>query len=45
MNLLADRIAEVRRDLYGEDGIPVLVNALDLPQLTWINDEAGVVIR
>jgi len=44
MKLFADRIAEARRELYGEDGIPDLVSALDLPPRTWINYEAGVVM-
>jgi len=34
----------VRRDHYGEEGIPDLANALDIPQRTWINYEAGVIM-
>jgi len=44
MKLLSSRIAEVRRELYGTDGISALVNALDLPRRTWLNYEAGVVM-
>jgi hypothetical protein len=39
---LADRIREVRRDLYGEHGGPVLARLLDLPYRIWLNYEAGI---
>jgi hypothetical protein len=41
---LADRIREVREDLYGEYGAQFLADALDLPLRTWANYERGVVI-
>jgi hypothetical protein len=44
MNPLADRIAEVRRDLYDDAGIPALVDSLGLARRTRMNDEAGVVM-
>jgi hypothetical protein len=42
--ILAGRIAEVRRDLYGEHGGPLLAKDLALPFRTWVNYEAGVVM-
>jgi hypothetical protein len=36
------RIGEIRRDLYGEGGIPQLAEALEIPTGTWENYEAGV---
>ena len=44
MNPIADRIAEVRRDIYGEADISALVDSLDLPRGTWMNYESGVVM-
>lgn len=41
---LARRVREIRRALVGEDGGPLLAEALDLPARTWRNDEAGVMI-
>ena len=41
---LAGRIREVRRELYGESGAPMLAAELDLPARTWLNYESGVVI-
>lgn len=41
---LADRIRQVRRDLYGAYGGPVLAEALQLPFRTWANYEAGTTI-
>ena len=38
------RIVEVRRDLFGDEGIPAIAEALQLPQRTWMNYEAGVVM-
>jgi hypothetical protein len=39
---LAFRIRQVRRELYGEDGITELAEALGLPARTWRNIEDGV---
>jgi hypothetical protein len=41
---LARRVREVREELLGEDGVPLLAEALDLPARTWRNYEAGVII-
>src|SRR5262245_3666656 len=38
---LADRVREVREDLYGESGIQSLADALGLPPGTWANYERG----
>jgi len=39
-----DRIAEVRRELFGDEGIPAIADALHLPHRTWTNYEQGVVM-
>ena len=39
-----DRIVEVRRDLFGDEGIPAIADALQLPHRTWMNYEEGVVM-
>jgi hypothetical protein len=41
---LADRVREVREDLYGPYGSHVLADALGIPRETWINYENGVTI-
>ena len=41
---LAGRVREVRRELYGQSGAPMLAAALELPARTWLNYESGVVI-
>ena len=41
---LARRIREIREDLYGEHGGPLLATALDLPFRTWHHYEAGSTI-
>lgn len=41
---LALRVAEVRRELYGEHGGPLLAEDLRLPFRTWANFEAGCTI-
>ena len=41
---LAQRVREVREDMYGEYGAQFLADALDLPLRTWANYERGVVI-
>src|SRR5262245_16548657 len=39
---LARRLRLVREELYGEDGVPRLVEALGIPAKTWENYEAAV---
>ena len=41
---LARRVREIRRELYGETGIPMLAEDLGLPARTWWQYESGVVI-
>jgi hypothetical protein len=41
---LARRIREIREELYGEHGGPLLADALELPFRTWHNYEAGCTI-
>lgn len=41
---LAERVLEVRRELYGDHGGPDLAAALGLPQRTWADYEQGVAI-
>jgi hypothetical protein len=41
-DVLADRLREVRLDMYGEHGGPTLAEALGLPYRTWMNYEEGV---
>jgi hypothetical protein len=41
---LARRIREIREELYGEHGGPLLAAALDLPFRTWVNYEVGCTI-
>jgi hypothetical protein len=41
---LAERVREVRLDVYGEHGGPLLAEVLQLPFRTWMNYEAGVTI-
>jgi hypothetical protein len=38
---LAQRLRDVREELFGEDGVPLLAEALHLPARTWRNYEAG----
>ena len=40
--VLARRVREIRRELFGEHGGPLLAEMLRLPARTWINYEAGV---
>jgi hypothetical protein len=44
MTILARRFVEVRHDLYGDHGGPLLAKAMNLPPRTWANYEAGVVM-
>ncbi len=41
---LASRLREIRVDLYGEFGAPLLADALEIPVRTWLNYEAGVTL-
>jgi hypothetical protein len=41
---LARRIREVREELFGQDGGPLLAQVLELPDRTWRNYEVGVTI-
>ena len=41
---LARRVREVREDLFGTHGGPMLASALDLPFRTWHNYETGCTI-
>jgi hypothetical protein len=41
---LARRIREIREELYGEDGVPALAEALGIPARTWANYEGGVAL-
>ncbi len=43
-NNLARRIREVRLELYGENGGPLLAEALQVPFRTWLNYEKGCTI-
>ena len=42
--VLAGRVREIRRQVFGAQGGPVLAEALGLPDRTWRNYEAGVSI-
>jgi hypothetical protein len=39
---LAQRLREVRADMYGEYGSQFLADALEIPLQTWLNYESGV---
>lgn len=41
---LARRLRMLRKELYGEDGIPTLAEALGIPDETWLNYESGVAL-
>jgi hypothetical protein len=43
-NTLALRVGEVRREIFGEDGVRSLAKALGLPARAWQHYEAGVTI-
>jgi hypothetical protein len=42
--LLGQRVREIRAELYGENGGPLLAAAVGVPHRTWVNYEAGVTI-
>ncbi len=41
---LARRVREVREELYGEHGGPLIAEALHIPFRTWLNYESGCTI-
>jgi hypothetical protein len=41
---LARRVRQIRQELFGEHGGPILAEALQLPFRTWHNYEAGCTI-
>jgi hypothetical protein len=41
---IARRIREVREELYGEHGGPLIAGALRIPFRTWLNYESGCTI-
>ena len=41
---LASRLREVRLELYGEHGAPLLAKALEIPVRTWANYESSITI-
>ena len=41
---LAERLREIREDLYGKHGVQFMADALGVPVGTWLNYEAGVVL-
>jgi hypothetical protein len=41
---LASRLREVRSELYGEHGAPLLAEALGIPTRTWLNYENGITV-
>lgn len=43
-NGLAERIRQVRVELYGEHGGPMVAEALGIPFRTWLNYEQGCTI-
>jgi hypothetical protein len=43
-NSLSNRLREMRRDRFGEAGIPALSGAMNIPTRTWENFECGVQI-
>lgn len=42
LDSLARRVRAIRREIYGEDGIPCLAEVMHLPARTWEHYEAGV---
>jgi hypothetical protein len=41
---LCRRLRQVREDLYGENGGPMLAEALHVPFRTWVNYESGITV-
>jgi transcriptional regulator with XRE-family HTH domain len=42
---LAERLRQVRVEVYGEDGVHDLARRLGIPERTWSRYESGVTIR
>jgi hypothetical protein len=42
--MLAQRVREIRRECFGDHGVPKLAEVLGLPGRTWLNYEGGVTI-
>ena len=42
--ILANRVREIRQEVFGEQGGAVLAHRLKLPERTWSHYEAGVTI-
>lgn len=42
--LVAHRVRAIRGELFGEHGVPLLAESLNLPSRTWLNYEAGCTI-
>ena len=43
-DVLASRLCQVRCEMYGQNGGPLLAEALGVPARTWANFESGVTI-
>lgn len=43
-HMLADRVRQIRRERFGDDGVARLSNLLRIPPRTWTNYEHGVAI-
>lgn len=43
-DVLASRLREVRLELYGQQGVPRLAEALKIPARTWFHYESGITI-
>lgn len=41
---VAGRLRQVRMEMYGEHGAPMLATSLQLPFRTWLNYERGITI-
>jgi hypothetical protein len=41
---LARRVGEIRREVFGEYGTPILAEAIGIPARTWANFESGVTL-
>ena len=42
--VIAERVREIREELYGESGIEVVAQDLSVPPETWLNYERGVIM-
>jgi hypothetical protein len=43
-DVLASRLRKVRLELYGEHGLPLLAEALEIPARIWVQYECGITI-